>query len=225
MFYKRPVNTTTPQDPADAFNRLIEAVLNRVLTSLNGFIPMEAAERLWLEMIGHRLLRMRRRFAAIVALLRAGKLPAPASAAPKAARPARPSRWIYPYKRFGWVMYDVSYFVQLEQHELEELLEDPDMEALVAAAPQLGRELRPFCHMLAVKQPEWLRLPRKPRPSRAVVIPPAPEWLLAEPGALLYPDGTVWMRLGASRHWKPGHGETLEESQKYDYPVKIWPRD
>ena len=55
-------------------------------------------------------------------------------------------------------------------------------------------------------------------------FPPAPEWLVNEPGAELRADGTVWMRLGASTKWRPGCGVTLEEARKFDYPVRIWPR-
>jgi hypothetical protein len=56
-------------------------------------------------------------------------------------------------------------------------------------------------------------------------FPPAPDWLVAEPGAILKPDGTVWMRFGASRTWNPKCGHTLEAALKFDPPIKIWPRD
>jgi hypothetical protein len=107
---------------------------------------------------------------------------------------------------------------------LEEMLEDPEMAALVAEAPQLGRTLRPLCRMLAVKPPAWLRLPRRPR-RRIEKNPPAPDWLVNEPGAELRADGSVWMRLGASTIWRPGSGQTLEEARKFDRPRRIWPRD
>ena len=63
-------------------------------------------------------------------------------------------------------------------------------------------------------------------PPLAIVetIPPAPDWLVNEPGAMLRADGSVWMRMGASTHWRPGHPGTLEEAQKFDPPVRIWPR-
>jgi hypothetical protein len=105
------------------------------------------------------------------------------------------------------------------------MLEAPETPPLVTDAPQLGSVLRPMCQMLAVKPPAWLRLPRRPRPSRAVKHPPPPDWLVNEPGAILKPDNSVWMRLGASTLWKPGCGQTLEEAQRFDYPRRIWPRD
>ena len=42
------------------------------------------------------------------------------------------------------------------------LLQDPEMPALVRAAPQTGRLLRPLCRALAVDLPDWLRLPPRP---------------------------------------------------------------
>jgi hypothetical protein len=117
----------------------------------------------------------------------------------------------------------VSWFVNVRRCELAEMLDDPEMVALVADAPQLGRELRPLCQMLAVKQPDWLRRPRR----RAVKPPPppAPDWAINAPGAILKPDGTVWQRWGASTLWRPGDPGTLEEAQKFDRPRRIWPRD
>ena len=124
----------------------------------------------------------------------------------------------------GWVIHAVSYFVFGRHHEFKQLLDDPQTEAQVAERPKLGSVLRPMCLMLAVRQPRWLRLPRRPRPSRAKIIPPAPPEVLNCPGAFTKPDGTVWARFGKSTHWREGCGETLEEMQKFDYPVKIWPR-
>jgi hypothetical protein len=76
--------------------------------------------------------------------------------------------------------------------------------------------------MLAVRPPAWLRRPRAPRP--VVTHPPAPDWLLNEPGTELRSDGSVWMHLGSSTYWRPGSGLTLEQARKLDPPVRIWPR-
>ncbi len=51
------------------------------------------------------------------------------------------------------------------------LLQDPDVRALVEAAPQAGRLFRPLSRMLGVDLPAWLRLPRRPRKSRAKPLP------------------------------------------------------
>ena len=225
------MNPSPHQDPVDAFNRLIEAVFDDVRTkATNPWFVWAAAEMTVLKDIWRRLRRLQRRFAAMVAQMRAGTLGQAGaevgSGAARAARPAGVRRWTYPTQRFGWVVYAVSFFVWMRHFELAEMLEDPKTVEMVAAAPQLGRALRPLCHMLKVKAPEWLRLPRKLRKSRVKVIPPAPDWLVAEPGAIVKADGTVWMRYGASTKWtKPTPlWETLEIAQKFDRPIKIWPR-
>ena len=50
--------------------------------------------------------------------------------------------------------------------------EEAEMAALHAAAPQVGRILRPLAHMIGARVPEWLQLPKgvrkrhpSPRPS------------------------------------------------------------
>ena len=186
-------------------------------------VPGALVERALIKLIWRRLRRMSRRFAAILARLRAGAPPeagrAPRLAAAARAAGPRPQ----PPSRLGWVIHAVSWFVWNRHYELEDMLEDPQTAPLVEAAPELGRVLRPLCRMLAVKPPAWLRLPRRERP-RVEKFPPAPEWLVNEPGAELRADGTVWMRLGASRHWKPGGGQTLAQALRIDRPVRIWPR-
>ena len=65
------------------------------------------------------------------------------------------------------------------------LLQDPETRALVEAAPQAGRVFRPLARMLGVDLPAWLRLPRRPRKSRAK---PEPEALTPPPA---YPPGLM----------------------------------
>ena len=220
------MNEIARLSPPERFNRLIEGLFSDITTqATNVWFPLPPIELVLFKLIWRRLRRMSRRFAVIMAHFRAGTLPAPGSALPRPATPRRdglrPQR---PSQRLGWVIYAVSWFVWGRHYELEEMLEDPEMAAQVAAAPQLGRVLRPLCRMLAVKLPDMLRLPRRPR-RRIEKNPPAPDWLVNEPGALLRPDGSVWMRLGASTIWRPGCGQTLEEAQKFDRPRRIWPRD
>ena len=222
------METLTPTlSPADRFTRIVEGLFADITTrATNPWFPLAVVELALIKLIWRRLRRMSRRFAAIMAQLRAGTLPEAGSAPerPAAARPAGSPRSREPWRCFGWVIYAVSWFVWNRHYELEEMLEDPETATQVAAAPQLGSVLRPMCQMLAVKPPAWLRLPRR---ARRVVerFPPAPDWLVNAPGAELRADGTVWMRLGASTHWRPGCGQTLEEAQKFDPPVRIWPRD
>jgi len=225
--------------PSERFNSLIEGLFDDVRTrATNPWCPVRPWELLLIKLIWRRLRRLSRRFAAILAQLRAGTLPTYAEGASvggppagEAAEPpavearARASRetpagtW-----RFGWVIHAVSWFVWNRHYELKEMLEEPEAEALVAEAPQLGRVLRPMCQMLAVKPPEWLRLPRRPRARRVKTIPPAPDWILNAANTVQRPDGSVWMHLGMSTHWKPGWELTLEQARKLDPPIRIWPR-
>ena len=126
--------------------------------------------------LGHYLTGVQRRLAALHARFVAGKLPA----APRARRPVsdrvvaerpraerRPSG-IPP----GPVL--LSVFRMGLDEMLQALLDDPEMRALLAAAPQAGRILRPLWRKLSPRPlPAVLRLPprvRKPRPPR--VKPP-----------------------------------------------------
>ena|SRR5665213_2058780 len=176
------------------------------------------------KLIWRRLRRMRRRFATIMARLRAGTLGQTATR-PAAVRdrPAASPRAERPSQRSGWVIYAISWFLWNRHYELDELLEDPAMVAQVAAAPQLGGVLRPMCRMLAVKPPAWLRRPRKPR--RRVERPPAPDFIMNDPAAIHRPDGTIWKRFGASTNWRKPDllWDTLEQAQKFDRPRRIWP--
>ena len=229
----------------DRFSSLVKGLLTDVVAvAPTGWVAVPLIKRLW-----WRLRRMTTRFASIMAQYHAGTLPPPrpprpprppAPAAPADASPPShgsppaadppPSpgpRPPDPTRRVGWVTQNI-FGASVWGHQLKEMLTDPKLPATLADAPQLGSVLRPMCRMMAVKQPAWLRLPRRPRPPRPRVVkqhPPAPDWLLNEPGAILKPDGSVWMRLGGSTKWHPGCGHTLEWAQKFDYPRRIWPRD
>ena len=226
-----PRHMETPAlTPANRFNSIIERLFCDLATvATNPWSRLAPAELVLIKLIWRRLRRMTRRFADILAHLRAGTLaqPEPRTASAPAATPrASGPRPQQPSQRLGWVIYAVSWFIWNRHYELAEMLEDPETATLVADAPQLGGVLRPLCRMLKVKQPAWLRLPRKPRRRVAKPPPPPPpDWLLAEPGAELRADGTVWMRMGGSTKWRPGHFGTLEERQKVDPPRRVWPRE
>ena len=78
--------------------------------------------------------------------------------------------------------------------QLQHLLAEPEFAALVDAAPQMRRLLRPLCRMLAVRPPAVLALPPRPaqpgasaRPSAGVPPPPAPPPPRREEPTLLHP--------------------------------------
>ena len=191
-----------------------------------------AAEVVWdwtpillIKLLWRRFRHLKARFASIMARYHAGTLPAPGNARRSPARPrsaSPPPPPVLP-THAGWVLEKIN-GTMIPGYELEKMVADPELAALVAEVPQLGRVLRPLCRMLAVKPPPWLRLPRRER-RRIEKNPPAPDWLVNEPGAELRADGSVWMRLGASTIWRPGSGQTLAEAQKFDRPRRIWPRE
>jgi hypothetical protein len=230
-----PSATPAPSLP-DRFTSLVEGLMSDVAACVVwASLPIPYIKLVW-----RRLRHLKVRFHSILDRYEAGTLPTPAclreaeaaslrrrqgSGAGRTgtARPPAPLPLIEWTQRFGWVSRSISRAF-LRSWDLEEILEDPEMEPAVEAAPQLGRVLRPLCQMLGVRQPAWLRRPRRPRRRVPKQHPPAPEWLVNEPGAILRPDGTVWMHLGSSTHWKPGSGRTLEEARKIDPPRRIWPR-
>ena len=94
----------------------------------------------------------------------------PATAAPPPARPPVPAG-------LGWLLRRVQTIdvirlqVASSRSRLEHLLHQPDMQDLLRAAPQIGRELRPICRMLGIEVPPGLfppsrRRPAQPRPAR-----------------------------------------------------------
>ena len=107
-------------------------------------------------LIWKRLSRTGQRFARLVARVRSGELPSATSAGSRATRQAKRRKSDDPADRpverlprgLAWLFRLVpeagAYGTQLNH-----LLSDPEMVALLQAAPQMGRLLRPLCQMLA----------------------------------------------------------------------------
>ena len=136
------------------------------------------------------LSRLLRRLTAIQAQFAAGTLPAPRPAGTASRRvaegeaPERPSR---PRIPSGHVF--MPYHVAHLHHAMRELFADPEMLALLEAAPQARRLLRPLWRrMTADPLPEILRLPKRKRRSRPKPPPPPePRPRQAAPAALFRP--------------------------------------
>ena len=133
----------------------------------------------------NRIRRLERRFNALLAMWRAGTLRAVASGQsavvsekvtphpgppPQGGREKKtPSAWGFPRGR-AWI---VRLLVPVTGQQCVGMLcvawEEPEMREFYAAAPQLGKILRPLAHMIGATLPEWLRLPKRkdtsPRPS------------------------------------------------------------
>jgi len=149
-----------------------------------------------LDLAAIRLFRLSAQFAALAAKLRDGRLPArrtarrradpaPARALPPAsdaeassAVPGPPVPELPRLPRdFGWLLRLTpgDHFVRGYRLYIEQWLADPELAALLEAAPkQAGRILRPLCRILGIPLPPQLRLPpRGKRPSPAA--PSVPE--------------------------------------------------
>jgi hypothetical protein len=133
-----------------------------------------------------RLRRMSRRFASLVARMEAGRLKPPRPAVPNPnpdrARPPRPPPpWPPVPSTPGWLLHYVQLEAAAAANLIRHMLEhDPEMRALLDAAPQLGRILRPLLRMVSpAPLPARLIRPPRPTPSPAAPSPAAPR-----PGAV-----------------------------------------
>ena len=164
---------TVPPAPAD-YLRCTILELTRVLAAT---AERRADIRPLMLLLWSRLRRLADRFAALAARAAAGPLPAPRRR-PPAARPSRPRP---PGTRlpegFAWLIRMVPE-ARFANTRISHLLGSAEMAALLAAAPQAGRLLRPLCRTLGVPLPPALALPprrrRKRKPRSAAVARPKP---------------------------------------------------
>ena len=157
--------------------------------------PQELVRLTW-----YRIRRLERRFNALVAQWRAGTLPAVGvvrsleptphpDPPPQGGREKKPrAAWVFPRGR-GWVVRLLAPVTG--PHCVGTLClawEEAEMAALHAAAPQVGRILRPLAHMIGARVPEWLQLPKRVRvrrkdASRRTVVRGEQRWAEAHPTA------------------------------------------
>jgi hypothetical protein len=139
--------------------------------------------------------RTLRRITALLARVQAGDLPRSSRPRPSRARPKdpqspgesptgpkpipeKPAPPIGPVRlshlplprRQGWLLPVLSPQAGQMRQRLGALLAEPDLQQALAAAPTLGRLLRPLARMLGLKLPPCLQLPPRPRAPR--VRPP-----------------------------------------------------
>jgi hypothetical protein len=88
----------------------------------------------------------------------------PGQPTPDPTPPRQPERLLP--RKFGWLIRFVPYEAACFGSQLQHQFSQPEMVALLEAAPQAGRILRPLCWMLAIPLPPNLRLPGKPRKPR-----------------------------------------------------------
>jgi hypothetical protein len=148
---------TTASAPADDVALLIEGLCRAI--AARGAARGLAGP--FIILVWSRLRRMAGRVSRLAARFRAGNLPAPRARRrrPRPAAPPDPSKRLP--RGFAWLTRMVPE-VAAGGSQLGHLLGQPEMAALIAAAPQAGRILRPLCRMLGIDHPP-LRLPRRPR--------------------------------------------------------------
>ena len=134
-----------------------------------------------------RLQRLRLRFGSLMEKFQSGTLPKPQALRPHAPRPAKPRNQAHRLPtRFAWL----PQWIQITTYprgDIESLLENAEVKALIAATPQAGRILRPICHMLGIAPPAILERP-KPGPVSA---PPPPK----SPRNPPRPSASLWPRV------------------------------
>jgi hypothetical protein len=113
------------------------------------------------------LRRMSARFASLAAAVRDGRL----ARAPTLRRPALTVRAPRPHRLprgFGWLIRLVPE-AAVSGSQLQYWMEDPELVALLARAPQAGRILRSLCRMLAIRPGPALRAARRAPPTPLAV--------------------------------------------------------
>ena len=172
-------------------------------------------------LIAKRLRRVSTRFARLMAAFREGRLRPPRS------RPPRPKRGLdeasdssgeagstaaavaqkKPQKlrvpcRAGWMIRHTQ-AAAVFGSQLQFWLNDPEVQALIAAEPRRARRLLgPLCHGLLVPLPAALRLPKRPRKRRARNAEPgSAEALASSPRAAARPRRPSKAEIHS---WRPG---------------------
>jgi hypothetical protein len=166
------VSQTVSPAPADRLAFIIEGLCHAVARRVG---PGGLAGP-FLILIWARLRRIAARFARYAANPPLPSRPrAPLRAAPRPARPSLPRPLP---RRSAWLLRLVPETAS-GAAQLRHFLADPEVTALLATAPRLGRALRPLCHMLGIRATgigpaQALPPPGPPPPSQPPGTPPAP---------------------------------------------------
>ena len=177
----------TPTPPTSTVIERLGRILNSLITDLPWRVASGGMSMAVNILITSRLIGLRQRIERIIGQIRAGtyvrRRPSSKPRAP--ATVPRPPRPPGPVKQgFGWVLPLIPPYWNANGYgaALEGLLADPEMVALIEAAPvTLGRPLRSLCWMFRVKPPPILAPPK--RPSSRPTAPPAATADAAPPAA------------------------------------------
>ncbi len=172
-------------DPLAARLRLILAGLRAVLGmwGLDGRVAIAVSHRAGraFAVIERLLARVR---AGLPAVVRHGRV------CPVAGRAARRRPELVLPRRFGWLVQAGRHQAACYGSQLQHLLAEPDMVALLEASPQARRVLRPLCRSLAIELPWTVPPARTERIRRLRARRPKPE-----PFRIPLPRGMIsWAR-------------------------------
>ena len=172
------VNNFLSQPPAERFAMIMESVFQAL--AAQGVRGAVVGALLFL--VCGRLRTAAARVLVLAARLEAGtlRLRPPREWRPSPRRPDPPASAQAPKLRlprgFGWLARRVQ-TARFGRSQLAHLLAQPDMAALIEAAPPIGRQIRPICRMLGVRPPPGLFPPRRrrqPTPQGAASPSPRP---------------------------------------------------
>jgi len=147
-------HTPLTQVFADLLSRIRAALANHASRQhhISGLVALVYA----------RLTNIALRMDRLALLWHANKLPKPTGSRPGRLRAPRHAPSVPYPRRSLWLVRLAQPTAQFIQ-QVEMFLARPETLALIQAAPQAGRLLRPLCHAYGIVLPEYLKLPPRPR--------------------------------------------------------------
>ena len=206
-------NPTPPPTPAERFADILWYLAQAVAAQTGWGLSLSL-----IALIITRIRETKQAFARLAARIAAGTYaPRRRSGPPRPPAVRKPRPPPNPLlRKFGWLLPLVPPAVVFGG-QLDSLLRDPEMAALLAAAPvSLRRPLRSLCWMLRVEPPKILarparparpRTPRPPRPRRE----PLPPYRPPTP-----PDAPAWMQ-----NWPPSRTRWFSRTRSRSPPRTV----
>jgi len=145
-------------------------------------LPQPVWTLLWL-----RLARLLTRVEALHHRWRTNTLPTPRTRRPTTPRPSPAKPEIRLPRAFAWAILRIPEAAPASGSLLHLLHNEPDTRRFIEEVPRAGRLLRPLCQALGQRQPDWLKLPPRPRKPRPAKPQSERPWRLTDPRLGLQP--------------------------------------
>jgi len=136
--------------PSSSYQSLL-AVLRALRGEVGGWELRGVFNHLLAMLLYRRLGEICRKIERLAARFQAGRLWRRAPGVPRIGRPGSGRARLWP-GRFGWLVRAASHQAAGYGAQLSDILGQPEMVALLQAAPQAARILRPVCRMLALEE-------------------------------------------------------------------------